>query len=52
MVSNLDIAEPVWFGRESKKETLDGFFPSELSDRQRMRVTAACVDVGTLSAEH
>ena len=46
VVSNLDSTEPVWFGRERKKETLDGFFQSELSARQRMRITAACVDMG------
>jgi len=45
VVSNLDIAEPVWFGRERKKETLDGFFEGELTSRQRMRITAACVDM-------
>jgi len=45
VVSNLDIAEPVWFGRERKKETLDGFFEGELTGRQRMRITAACVDM-------
>jgi transposase len=45
VVSNLDSAEPVWFGRERKKETLDGFFQGELTSRQRMRITAACVDM-------
>ena len=45
VVSNLDSAEPVWFGRERKKETLDGFFQSELTAQQRMRITAACVDM-------
>ena len=45
VVSNLDSAEPVWFGRERKKETLDGFFQGELNARQRMRITAACVDM-------
>ena len=45
VVSNLDSAEPVWFGRERKKETLDGFFQNELSARQRMRIAAACVDM-------
>jgi transposase len=45
VVSNLDSTEPVWFGRERKKETLDGFFQGELSARQRMRITAACVDM-------
>jgi transposase len=45
VVSNLDSGEPVWFGRERKKETLDGFFQNELSAGQRMRITAACVDM-------
>ncbi len=45
VVSNLNNAEPVWFGRERKKETLDQFFQSELSASQRMRITAACVDM-------
>ena len=45
VVSNLHSAEPVWFGRERKKETLDGFFQGELTGRQRMRITAACVDM-------
>jgi transposase len=45
VVSNLDSAEPVWFDRERKKETLDGFFQGELTARQRMRITAACVDM-------
>lgn len=45
VVSNLGSAEPVWFGRERKKETLDGFFQGELSPPQRMRITAACVDM-------
>jgi transposase len=45
VVSNLDSGEPVWFGQERKKETLDDFFQSELSAGQRMRITAACVDM-------
>jgi transposase len=45
VVSNLDSAEPVWFGRERKKETLDEFFQKELSASQRMRITAGCVDM-------
>lgn len=45
LLSNLDSAEPVWFGRERKKETLDEFFEQELTRRQRMRITAACVDM-------
>ena len=35
VVSNLDTGEPLWFGAERKKETLDSFFSEELSQRQR-----------------
>ena len=45
VVSNLESGEPLWFGRERKKETLDEFFQSELSAGQRMRIEAACVDM-------
>src|SRR5216684_4486978 len=45
VVSNLKSGEPVWFGRERKKETLDEFFQTELSAGQRMRISAACVDM-------
>jgi transposase len=45
VVSNLGTGEPVWFGRERKKETLDEFFQKGLSAGQRMRITAACVDM-------
>jgi transposase len=45
VVSNLESGEPVWFGRERKKETLDEFFQIELSAGQRMRISAACVDM-------
>ncbi len=45
VVSNLESGEPVWFGRERKKETLDEFFQTELSTGQRMRISAACVDM-------
>jgi transposase len=45
VVSNLDTGEPLWFGRERKKETLDEFLESELTAGQRMRITAACVDM-------
>jgi len=44
VVSNLETGEPLWFGQERKKETLDEFFTSQLSSRQRMRIIAACVD--------
>jgi len=45
VVSNLETAEPVWFGRERKKETVDEFFREELNTRQRGRIEAACVDM-------
>lgn len=45
VVSNLETGEPLWFGRGRKKETLDEFFQTELSAGQRMRITAACVDM-------
>ncbi len=45
VVCNLETSEPLWFGRERKKETLDEFFRSELSARQRRRIEAACVDM-------
>ena len=41
VVSNLETAEPLWFGPERKKETLDEFFRSELSAAQRRRISAA-----------
>lgn len=45
VVCNLESAEPLWFGRERKKETLDSFFQGELSGRQRRGIEAACVDM-------
>jgi transposase len=45
VVSNLETAEPLWFGRERKKETLDQFFQDHLSLGQRRRIEAACVDM-------
>ena len=45
VVSNLETGEPLWFGRERKKETLDEFFGTQLSRRQRQRIEAACVDM-------
>jgi transposase len=45
VVCNLETSEPVWFGRERKKETLGTFFQEELSARQRRGVEAACVDM-------
>jgi transposase len=45
VVSNLETGEPLWFGSERKKETLDGFFSEELSRGKRRRIEAACVDM-------
>ena len=45
VVSNLETGEPLWFGQERKKETLDEFFRTQLSRGQRQRVEAACVDM-------
>src|SRR6202050_1134013 len=45
LVCNLETAEPLWFGRERKKETLDDFFRSQLRSGQRKRIEAACVDM-------
>lgn len=45
VVSNLESGEPLWFGRERRKETLDEFFQTQLSARQRQRIEAACVDM-------
>jgi transposase len=50
VVSNLESGEPLWFGQDRKKETLDEFFQTELSKRQRGRVTAACVDMWAASS--
>jgi len=45
VTSNLESGEPLWFGRERKKETLDEFFEKELNARQRSGIQAACVDM-------
>jgi len=45
VVCNLQTGEPLWFGRERKKETLDQFFQEELSAFQRRGIAAACVDM-------
>ena len=45
VVSNLETGEPLWFGRERKKETLDEFFQEHLSAFQRRVIRAACVDM-------
>jgi transposase len=45
VVTNLETGEPLWFGRERKKETLDEFFEKHLSAFQRSAIQAACVDM-------
>jgi transposase len=45
VVTNLETGEPLWFGREGKKETLDEFFEKQLSAFQRSAIRAACVDM-------
>jgi transposase len=45
VVSNLETGEPLWFGRERKKDTLDEFFQKQLSAFQRSAIRAACVDM-------
>ena len=45
VVSNLQTGEPLWFGRERKRETLDEFFRTELRSSQRKNIEAACVDM-------
>jgi transposase len=45
VVSNLETGEPLWFGRERKKQTLDEFFEKHLSGFQRSAIRAACVDM-------
>ena len=45
VVCNLETGEPLWFGKERKKETLDDFFGSQLVSRQRKKIEAACVDM-------
>jgi Transposase len=44
-VTNLETGEPLWLGRERKKETLDEFFEKQLSAFQRGPLRAACVDM-------
>ena len=45
VVSNLETVEPLWMGQERKKETLDEFFRTELSAKQRRAIAAVCVDM-------
>jgi transposase len=45
VVSNLESGEPVWFGQDRKQETLDEFFQTQLTVRQRERIESVCVDM-------
>jgi len=45
VVSNLETVEPLWMGRERKKETLDEFFRTQLSAKQRRSIEAVCADM-------
>jgi len=45
VVSNLETGEPLWFGKDRKKETLDEYFRTQLRNGQRKRIEAACVDM-------
>jgi transposase len=45
VVSNLETSEPLWLGRERRKETLDEFLGHQLSGLQRQAIQAACVDM-------
>ena len=45
VVCNLETGEPLWFGQQRKKESLDGFFETDLSAKQRRGIQAACVDM-------
>jgi hypothetical protein len=40
VVSNLETGEPLWLGRERKKQTLDEFFEEQLSAFQRSAITS------------
>jgi len=45
VVCNLETGEPLWSGKDRKKETLDDFFRRKLVSRQRKRIEAVCVDM-------
>jgi transposase len=45
VTSDLETGEPLWFGKERKQETLDEFFRTQLSWRQRRGIEAVCMDM-------
>jgi len=51
VVSNLDAAEPLWFGQDRKKDALDEFFEKRLSPFQRGAVHREQENMAELSDE-
>ena len=45
IVSDLDTGEPLWAGRDRKRETLDRFFAEALPPVRRRAIRAVCVDM-------
>ncbi len=45
VVSDLESGEPLWVGRERKRETLDRFFAEALPPEARGSIRAVCVDM-------
>ena len=45
VVSTHETREPLWMGKERKRETLDRFFAEALPPRLRRAVQAVCVDM-------
>jgi len=45
IVSDLDTGEPLWAGRDRKRETLDRFFAEALPPARRRAIRAVCVDM-------
>src|SRR6266702_2235524 len=45
IVSDLETGEPLWAGRDRKRETLDRFFVEALPPARRRAVRAVCVDM-------
>ena len=45
VVSNLETAEPLWFGQDRKQATLDRYFQEETTAEERRGLVAACVDM-------
>ena len=52
IVSDLDTGEPLWAGRDRKRETLDRFFAEALPPARRPAVQAVCVDTCSLVIQH